>query len=170
MKRFYSLPVLFLSATLLSACEKVNFGDDGGITEVDNQGRSTGHVDKSDWGSDATWKKPELDLFKSLDLDLNGTQQGGVRNIALYPNPVATQAAFRIGQTGSATQFAWVVVDRKYKVVMNFVKDVRVSGNVSEYIFDFSSLKKGETYRMYYVFYTGTNLVSKGHGDIKMLD
>ncbi|NVO83402.1 hypothetical protein HW556_00755 [Hymenobacter sp. P5252] len=162
--------MLFLSATLFSACEKVNFGDDGGITERDSTGLTTGHVDKSDWGSDATWKKQELDLFKGLDLDLNGTQQGGVRDIILYPNPVATEAAFRVGQSGSATQFAWVMVDRKYKVVMKLINDARISGNGSGYSFDFSSLKKGETYRMYYVFHTGTNLVSKGHGDIKILD
>ena len=166
MKRFYPLSVLLLSATLFSTCQKVNFGADGGITERDNSGVPTGHLDESDWSSDATWKKQELDLFKDLNFDLNGTQQGGVRDIMLYPNPMI-KANLSVRQTGSATQFAWVVVDRKYKVVRELVKDQPVRPTGIEFFFDLSSLKKGETYRMYYVFYSGTTLVSKGHGDIK---
>ena len=152
MKCLYSLPILLLSAALFSACQKVDFGDDGGITERDSTGRPTGHVDESDWSSDAKWKKQELDLFKDLNIDLNGTQLGGVRNMILYPNPGAGSRALNIQQTGSATQFASVVVDRKYKVVRELLKDAPVYANGTDYALDFSSLKKGETYRMYYVF------------------
>ncbi|RSK35253.1 hypothetical protein [Hymenobacter metallilatus] len=166
MKRYHTLLVLIAVLTFVSACEKVNFGEDGGITEKDTNNRPTGHVDSSDWSSDATWKKQELELFKSLKLDLNGTQQGGVQEISLFPNPVATVAQFSVRRPGSATRQAWVVVDRKYKVVQDYAEGPL---NYS-YQLDFSSLKKGETYRMYYVFYSGNTLYSKGHGDIRMAD
>jgi hypothetical protein len=163
--RCFSLAVL-LSAGLLLSCKKVNFGPDGGITEKTAQNYPNGHVDSSDWSSDATWNKQELDLFKGLPLDLNSAQQGGVLNLSFFPNPVSTQAQFSIGQLGGATSMSLIVTDKKYKVV----QDMQNTSGYNAYQIDFSKLTKGEAYRMYYVFYTGNTLYSKGHGDIKIAD
>lgn len=169
MKRYHTLLAFAAGLALVSACEKVNFGEDGGITEKDTFNRPAGHDDSSDWSSDATWKKQELELFKSLKLNLNGAQQGSVREISFFPNPVTTEAQLSLRQSGGSTRFAWVVVDRKYKVVREYA-DEALSSASTTFSINFSSLKKGETYRMYYVFYTGSTLYSKGHGDIRIAD
>ncbi|NVO31389.1 hypothetical protein [Hymenobacter lapidiphilus] len=164
------LPTLLITGISLTACHKkdaaptIDFGPNGGITARDANGNLQSPADPTDWRMQGIWNKQEQDLFKSLSLNLNGNQEGGVKGIELYPNPATNATQLYIEHPGNATQFAHILVNQEYQVVRTLVINVAANG----YTFDLGRLKKEETYRLYYVFYSGNTLIEKGHGDIRM--
>ncbi|PJJ54729.1 hypothetical protein [Hymenobacter chitinivorans] len=186
MPRFYSSIglSLALSATLLAACSKVEFGPAGGITEKNSKNEPVGHVDESDWVLEADWSKQERELFKDLAVKLDGTTSAYVTNLrfGFYPNPVVNAATFGydfdvLYGDGFRTQTAYVIVDKKFKVLQSgriSSRDTQLNPQTGldgfSIYFKNDQFKKGETYRMYYVVYEPDKLafMGKGHGDIEM--
>jgi hypothetical protein len=160
-----------LTTLLFCGCKKkIDFGPDEGITYRDNNNNPVSKIDPSDWTLDGNWSKQEKKLFDGLGVDVNSTAQGVVRNISLYPNPIETQGNFTYSVTASLS-LKLVVVDRKYKVLLNTTYAPPTVGHYAFNIdFTDSKFESGESYRMYYVFYQGSTLYYKGHGDIKMAD
>lgn len=166
-----TLLLLLIASTLFSCKKKIDFGPNEGIDYRDFN-NNPGPGDASDWTSDGTWNKQEKKLFDDLGINLNSTAQGGIREIFFYPNPIETQGNFGYAKTGTSSLTAkYVVVDRKYQVLQSGTLPSIVTGR-NNIMLDFSGSKfeSGEIYRMYYVFYQGSTLYYKGHGDIKMAD
>ena len=173
---------------LHAGCDKIDFGDEGGITEKDSQNVSIGEVDNSDWTVDENWNSDEKKLFDGFLFSLDGGKSSRIGEVrfAFYPNPVARGAFGRLGvgttgTSGLRTQLRYVIVNRSYKVLQEGT--MGGAGNDS-YNFQTSLLErpiqldsdqfaKGRTYRLYYVLY-GSDIndnkvfLAKGHGDISI--
>jgi hypothetical protein len=103
-----------------------------------------------------------------LGFDVNSTASGGVRSISFFPNPVETEGVLNCQTTVSDLSIKLVIVDRKYRV-LDTVATPSITGSYTLRIaFDNSKYRTGEIYRLYYVFYQGSTLYYKGHGDIKI--
>jgi hypothetical protein len=151
-----------------SSCKKkIDFGPDEGVTYRDFMNYPQSQNDPSDWTLDGNWNKEEKKLFNSLGFDVNSTASGGVRNISFFPNPVETEGVLTCQTTVSGLSVKLVLVDNKYKV-LNTITNSFTAGSSFRLEFDDSKFKKGEIYRLYYVFYQGSTLYYKGHGDIKI--
>ncbi|MCR5888632.1 hypothetical protein LRS06_12825 [Hymenobacter sp. J193] len=164
MRAIHCLPAAGL-VILLGCNNKIDFGPNEGYTGRDNSNYPVGSEDKTDWTSDEKWNKKELALFDDLGLELNGYQAGGVRRVTLYPNPVENMAVFSQDVTSSFSKKI-KLVDKKYKVVLE--RDAEVASHDLALNTSALKLKKGATYRLYYVYYNGSILHYKGHGDIQM--
>lgn len=148
--------------------KKIDFGPDEGITYRDFQNYPQAKSDPSDWTLDGNWNKQEKKLFDGLGVDVNSTASGSVRNISFFPNPVETEGVLTCQTTVSGLSIKLVIVDRKYRVV-DTVTNSSITGFYNfRFAFDNSKYKTDEIYRLYYVFYQGSTLYYKGHGDIKI--
>ncbi|UOQ78443.1 hypothetical protein MUN84_07690 [Hymenobacter sp. 5516J-16] len=177
---------LLLTVGLTSSCEKIDFGDESGVTEKTIANVPNGHVDESDWKLDDKWNDKEKDLFKDLPVGIDGTKSRLVTNqqFGFYPNPVKQFSTFGYSfdlasQVSVGTQIRFVIVNRKYKVMQEGnIASRNTPWNPQTGLSGFSvsftddKYKKGETYRMYYVLYEPEQLafLGKGHGDIEIAD
>lgn len=163
--------LLLFAVGVISSCQKkIDFGPDEGVEYRDNVNRRQSQKDPSDWTLDGTWNKEEKKLFTNLEVDLNGPAQGGIQEISFYPNPVYEVAYFDYRKNATSSfSGRCVIVNHKYKVLFSATMPNN-SGGLSMPIFGDSKFEKGKVYRMYYVFYEGSTLYYKGHGDIKMAD
>lgn len=176
MKQF--APYLIL-LSCLTACSKkdtaptVDFGPNGGISERDVHNYSVGANDPTDWTVDNTWNEKELALFGALPIALNSVSSGlfdvgALRS--LYPNPLrgATTAIFTFPKPlGVEAQL--VTVDKHYTIVDSFT--FGATHTIFRTLLSLPSNKYsvGQTYRLYYIFYSGSTLHAKGHGDFKVI-
>jgi hypothetical protein len=177
MRLRHLTPLLALSTILLSSCEKIDFGPDGGITEKSSDNVATGKIDETDWTVDSYWEKREKQLFKDLPFSIDPASILPAENFsfALYPNPVQRFASFSftypfIDPTVFARRILrYVIIDEQFKV--------KQTGNISRNTFALSFEKdkydKGKVYRMYYVLYEeyesgASRFLAKGHGDIQI--
>ncbi|MBC6606359.1 hypothetical protein H8B13_05990 [Hymenobacter sp. BT188] len=166
--------LLLFSIGVISSCQdKDDFSPYEGIEYRDDVNRRQTQKDPSDWTLDNTWSNEEKKLFADLEIDLNGLPQGGIQEISFYPNPVNPAygvANFDYRKT-AASNFSGrcVIVDGNYKVLFNTEIPPKSFG-LQLPIFGGDKFEKGKIYRMYYVFYEGSILYYKGHGDIKIAD
>ncbi|UYZ58953.1 hypothetical protein [Hymenobacter latericus] len=176
---------LLLLCLLLGACEKIDFGDDDGITRTDAQGRTTGPTNGSEWTTDLVWSKQERELFKDLPFAIDGPNSQLLSNarFLFYPNPAPRFANFAadfqpLGR--SRPRIRYVLVDKRYRVMQTGTlrSESSVAG-ATNMLLDFAlvldgpKLEKGKTYRLYYVMYneldTGAlGYLCKGHGDVQL--
>jgi hypothetical protein len=162
---------------LLTGCgKKIDFGSDEGITMRDERNQPMGAADPTDWTSDGSWSKTERALFHfDPAVDLNGSQQGGLRGLGFFPNPVSSvsrHGIFILGSTPTDLKAKLVIVDQKYKVLLEQETSL-AKGSNTQYAFNLSADKfpANKLYRLYYVYYTAAGtLYYKGHGDIKIAD
>ena len=169
-----------MKTVLITGCEKIDFGPDGGITGKSENNTPNGSVDESDWTIDEQWEKREKQLFKNLlfSLDPTFTPAPGTYSFDLYPNPVKQQFAtfsyeypFAVSAAYKSRSLQYVVIDEQFKVKQEGT--FKLSSSAMS--FEKGKYKKGKTYRMYYVLYdtyeTGNqSFLAKGHGDIKITD
>jgi hypothetical protein len=164
--------LLLFAVGVISSCQKkIDFGPDEGVEYRDNVNRRQQQQDPSDWTLDVAWNKQEKELFEDLGVDVDSPAQGGIQRISFFPNPVNPVygvASFEYDKTAASTfSGKCIIVDRKYKVLFSATMP-KNSGGLSLPIFGDSKFEKGKIYRMYYVFYEGSTLYYKGHGDIKI--
>ena len=128
----------------------------------------------TNWASDGEWNKKERALFADLGFDLNGPQQpAAINRISVYHNPA--QGSFakltietqRLASGAAGYTFSAVLVDRNYRALPRLGPNGGVSGFT--YAFDYRgwSLSPNELYRFYYVAYSASGLIYKGHGDMR---
>ncbi|MFD2721216.1 hypothetical protein ACFST9_21050 [Hymenobacter monticola] len=153
----------------------VDFGEGEGITYRDGNNFPMGPRDYTDWTTDATWNKPERDLFADANVDLNGAQRTALISFATaYPNPAPAGVATWTLQTqrgaGSGVNpftVRAVVVNRQYQVLQRF--GPLGFGFAASFRLDYAAigLSPRELYRLYYVVTDASGLVYKGHGDVR---
>ena len=164
--------LLFASLALVGfgGCKKkIDFGPNEGFTSRDFMNYPQSQTDPSDWTLDGNWNKQEKKLFDGLGVDVNSTATGSVRNISFFPNPVETEGILTSQTTVSGISIKLVIVDRKYRVLDTGTTSSTTTNSYNyRFTFDNSKYKTGEIYRLYYVFYQGSTLYYKGHGDIKI--
>ncbi|KUG06520.1 hypothetical protein [Solirubrum puertoriconensis] len=176
---------LLLLALPLAGCEKLDFGDDGGITRTDAQGRTTGRTDSSEWTTDLSWDKQERELFKDLSFAIDGPNSPRLSNarFVLYPNPAPKFANFAADFQPNGPvrpRIRYVLVDKRYRVMQTGTlrSENSVSGAAGllldfALVLDAPKLDKGKTYRLYYVMYNeehsgALGYLCKGHGDVEL--
>ncbi|RAK66826.1 hypothetical protein DLM85_11490 [Hymenobacter edaphi] len=149
---------------------RIDFGPNGGVTETDANNRPTGHVDATDWSLDGEWNEQELALFSSLNVPLNAAASSTFNRQALrtlYPNPAGQLATFPFEKPpGMALEI--VVADQHYQVISRTSLGSTTGGYGLQLVLNADQYANGQTYRLYYVFYAGSTLQAKGHGDIKI--
>ncbi|WP_022822186.1 hypothetical protein [Hymenobacter norwichensis] len=169
MKNYLLLCSLLATLGSSSCKKKIDFGPDEGVTYRDFLNYPQSQNDPSDWTLDGNWNKEEKKLFNSLGFDVNSTASGSFRNISFFPNPVETEGVLTCQTTASGLSVKLVLVDRKYRVLDTVTDSSTTTSSYSyRFTFDNSKYKTDEIYRLYYVFYQGSTLYYKGHGDIKI--
>ncbi|RTQ49318.1 hypothetical protein EJV47_14350 [Hymenobacter gummosus] len=188
MRKVHLLHLLLPAALLLAGCDKIDFGDDS-ITQTNAQGQQTGAVDDSDWTTDASWSKREAELFPDLPFSFAGPTSPRIAapQFLLYPNPAPKHVVFAVALFPGATESIrarvhFAIVDRAYRVQQRgtLYAENSLYSSLPGYTLrlglalDQDKLKKGKTYRMYYVLAdqhpdaASPSFLAKGHGDIKI--
>lgn len=176
MQRYvYTLALL----ALLAGCGKkdddksprIDFGPNGGITETDAANRQTGKIDATDWTLDGDWNEQELALFTSLNLPLNtaGSSTFDRQTIrTLYPNPADQEVALPF-QKPPGMSLDMVIVDQHYQVIQTLSFGSSTGTYGLRLLLPADKYANGQTYRLYYVFYSSATLQAKGHGDFRIV-
>lgn len=168
---------LAASCLLLCAfqCERqyegpdIDFGPGTGITSRDAQGHLLRPEDPTDWTSDATWNEQEMSHFAFPNITLNGPQQlGAISQSLAYPNPApAGQVKWHLKLSPTAPcpcrMFAQLV-SKRYTEADVYTAELAAGDSLQ---FAPKAYDPGQLYRLYYIVFTNTSLLYKGHGDIR---
>lgn len=171
------LLAFLLPALLFGACKKdepkvdlIDFGPSPGF-----QYRTLNNLpmggDATDWVADGPWNTREKQLFTSLNLSLDGSQQSGTWYCDVYPNQSEATAGFHFttsvrssSSTPAGSRIAYVIVDQSY----NELRRGDIAAGTEEG-FPPNTLAAGALYRMYFVCYVpGQQVYFRSHGDIKV--
>ena len=145
----------------------IDFGPNEGISYRTAQNVPTGPQDPTDWTQDGNWNSTEENLFAGLGLDFNTTPQGTASSLSAYPNPATTATTFQYALP-KAVSCRVVAVDQTYTVMYSNSVGGSVPVASQSLTLDLQAFPKGQRYRLYYVFYNGSIVYYKGHGDIKV--
>lgn len=87
-----------------------------------------------------------------------------------YLNPATTSTTFSLS-TPDATLCDIVVVDQSYQsIIGNNSSTPSLGGSFSFNLMGSSAFKKGQLFRIYYLFHNGKTVYYKGHGDIRIAE
>ncbi|HEX8329253.1 MAG TPA: hypothetical protein VF629_17090 [Hymenobacter sp.] len=148
----------------------MDFGPGVGYSPRDASNRAIGTQDPTDWTLDNQWNAKEAELFKSLALNVNDRPIGTASMSGAYPNP-ATASVRLSWSTPEAAQHDFVIADQSYQAIIGNSSSTPSFGGSSTFnLSQNSAFKRGQVYRVYYIFHNGKTVYYKGHGDIKIAE
>ncbi len=167
---------LFIFMVLISTIVACNDDNEStlikfeGITETNENGESTGSVDKSDWNLNDIWIDKEESIFDYVTYeDTKNNKSGSEYSCAFapaYPNPCSDVFNLHFSFTkGCILKIA--LVDQNLNI-KSYVEINDLSTNSLTYNISMLSLANNNIYRFYYKFEHADGTIQKGHGDIKV--